>query len=148
MKIHNLPGDPGRKQGRKRLGRGHGSGHGKTAGMGHKGQQARSGAPKAGAFEGGQMPLTRRLPKGGFKNPFRVEYEVVNLASLEKMFEAGATVDPESLAKLRLVQSRKPVKILATGTLTKALTIKAHKASEAAIARIKESGGTFEAING
>lgn len=147
MKIHELPGDPGRQQKRKRVGRGRGSGHGKTSGKGHKGSQARSGSGKhPGKFEGGQMPLIRRMPKFGFKNPFRVEYEVVNLSSLEKNFEAGATVDPESLAKARLVRTGKPVKLLANGDLTKKLTVKVHKASEAAARKVSEAGGTFETI--
>ena len=101
MKIHELPGDPGRRQKRKRLGRGEGSGHGKTSGKGHKGHQARSGGTKKPSyFEGGQMPLPRRIPKFGFKNPFRVEYEVVSVSSLEKSFEAGSVVDVEALKAL------------------------------------------------
>jgi large subunit ribosomal protein L15 len=148
MKIHELPGDPGRTQKRKRVGRGHGSGLGKTSGKGHKGQKARTGGVKGGAFEGGQMPLVRRIPKFGFHNHFRVEYEVVNLAGLERVFEAGAVVDVEALKNARLVRTNKPVKVLAQGIITKALTIKVHKASEAAVKKIVEAGGSFEAIGG
>lgn len=147
MKIHELPGDPGRQQKRKRVGRGRGSGHGKTSTKGHKGAQARSGGGKGGApFEGGQMPLVRRMPKYGFKNPFRVEYEVVNLASLDKVFANGATVDLESLVKARLVRTGKKVKLLANGELTKKLTIRVHKASESAAQKVAAAGGTFEAL--
>lgn len=146
MKIHNLPGDPGRQQKRKRLGRGHGSGHGKTSGKGHKGLQARSGGSVTVAFKGGQMPLTRALPKFGFKNPFRVEYEVVNLSSLEKSFEAGATVDAEAMAKARLVRTGKPVKVLANGAITKALKVKAHKFSGSAREKIEGAGGSCEEV--
>jgi large subunit ribosomal protein L15 len=147
MKIHNLPGDPGRQQKRKRVGRGHGSGHGKTSTKGHKGQQSRSGGHTKPGFEGGQMPLQRRLPKFGFKNPFRVEYEVVNLSSLEKAFDEGATVDPEALKKARLVKSsRKPIKVLANGEITKKLTVKAHKFSETAREKIAKAGGSAEVL--
>lgn len=148
MKIHELPGDPGRQQKRKRVGRGHGSGMGKTSGYGHKGSQARSGRGKGynNAFEGGQMPITRRLPKGGFKNPFRVEYEVVNLSTLDAKFEAGATVDEESLRKAGLLSSKKKIKILGNGELTKKLTVKASKASETAVKKIADAGGSFEAV--
>ncbi|CAN5379082.1 50S ribosomal protein L15 [soil metagenome] len=146
MKIHELPGDPGRQQKQKRVGRGESSGHGKTSGYGHKGSQARSGRGKGynSHFEGGQMPLTRRLPKIGFHNPFRVEYEVVNLSSLEKNFKSGATVDAESLRKAGLVNSKKPIKLLGNGELTKKLTIKIDKVSEAARKKIEGAGGKFE----
>lgn len=149
MRIHELPADPGRQQKKKRLGRGEGSGHGKTSGHGHKGSQARSGRGKGynSAFEGGQMPLTRRLPKIGFKNPFRVEFEVVNLSSLEKAFAAGATVDVAALRKARLVRNSKPVKLLATGEIKKALTVQVHKASGSAIKKLEEAGGRFEAVS-
>jgi large subunit ribosomal protein L15 len=147
MKIHELPGDPGRKQKRKRLGRGEGSGHGKTSGKGHKGKQARSGSGPGGHFEGGQMPLIRRIPKFGFHNPFRVEYEVVNVASLAKHFEAGATVDVEALKKARLVRSSKPVKVLGNGDLGKALTVKVNAVSQSALEKINAAGGTVELLS-
>jgi large subunit ribosomal protein L15 len=148
MRIHQLPGDPGRQQKIKRVGRGEGSGHGKTSGYGHKGSQARSGRGKGynASFEGGQMPLIRRLPKGGFKNPFRVEYEVVNLSSLDKVFEAGATVTIDALKKARLVRTGAQIKILGTGELTKALKVTAHKASASAIEKIKAAGGSFDEL--
>ncbi len=144
MKIHELPGDPGRQQKRKRLGRGHGTGHGKTSGRGHKGQKSRSGGQQTPGFEGGQMPLQRRLPKFGFKNPHRVEYEVVNLSSLEKKFEAGAAVDEAALRSAKLIRTKKPVKLLANGSLTKALTVKVHAASKTAVEKVKAAGGTCE----
>ncbi len=144
MKIHELPGDPGRQQKRKRLGRGHGTGHGKTSGKGHKGQKSRSGGRQTPGFEGGQMPLQRRLPKYGFKNPHRVEYEVVNLSSLEKKFESGATVDEQALRSARLVRTNKPVKLLANGSLTKALTVKVGAASKSAVEKVQAAGGTCE----
>ncbi len=148
MKAHELPRDPGRQQKRKRLGRGHGTGHGKTAGKGHKGHKARSGGGKRSPFEGGQIPLVRRLPKGGFKNPGRVEYEVVNLSSLEKKFEAGATVDLEALRGVRLAAGNMPVKLLANGELTKALTVRLDKASQTAVAKVEKAGGSFESTAG
>lgn len=137
MKIHELPADPGRQQKRKRLGRGKGTGHGKTSGKGHKGHKARSGGGKRKSFEGGQMPLTRRLPKGGFVNPFRVEYQVVNVASLEASFDAGSTVDVEALRAKGLIKGKALVKVLANGDITKKLSIKAHKASESAVKKRK-----------
>jgi large subunit ribosomal protein L15 len=146
MKIHELPGDPGRQQKRKRVGRGRGSGHGKTSTKGHKGHSARSGGGKGNPFEGGQMPIVRRVPKFGFKNPFRVEYEVVNVSSLEKKFEAGETVDVEAMRRARLASGSKPVKVLANGEISKALNVKAHKASETAIKKLSDAGGSFEQI--
>lgn len=142
MKIHELPGDPGRKQKRKRLGRGHGSGHGKTSGKGHKGQQARSGGGTKVPFKGGQMPLTRAIPKFGFKNPFRTEYEIVNLSSLEKKFEDGATVDKQALKESRLVRTDQPVKILGNGDIKKKLSVVADKFSKSAREKIEAAGGT------
>jgi large subunit ribosomal protein L15 len=147
MKIHELPGDPGRQQKPKRVGRGEGSGHGKTSGYGHKGSQARSGRGKGynKPFEGGQMPLTRRLPKGGFKNPFRVEYTVVNLDVLEEKFEAGSLVNRDALVKVGAVKGQNPVKLLGNGELTKKLTVQLQKASESAKKKIADAGGSFEA---
>lgn len=148
MKIHQLPADPGRQQKIKRVGRGEGSGHGKTSGYGHKGSQARSGRGKGynTVFEGGQMPLVRRLPKSGFKNPFRVEYEVVNLGDLDKTFEKNATVDAASLKKAGLINKINRVKILGNGELTKALKVTAHKASASAVEKIEKAGGSFAVI--
>jgi len=146
MKIHNLPGDPGRQQKRKRVGRGEGSGYGKTAGKGNKGQQARSGGGKPNYFEGGQMPLIRRIPKFGFHNKFRVEFEPVNLASLEKVFESGSTVDLDAMIERRLVRTGKPVKVLGNGDLTKPLTVRAHAFSKSAKEKIEKAGGTAEVV--
>jgi len=148
MKIHELPGDPGRQQKRKRVGRGESSGHGKTSGYGHKGSQARSGRGKGynSSFEGGQMPLTRRLPKFGFTNPFRKEYQVVNVSSLEG-FDAGATVDVDALREKGLIGGRKEVKLLGNGELSKKLTVRLHKASGSAVKKIEAAGGTFEELN-
>ncbi|MCB2155403.1 50S ribosomal protein L15 [bacterium] len=146
MKLHELPGDPGMKQKKKRLGRGEGSGRGKTAGKGHKGKQARSGSGKGPYFEGGQMPLIRRIPKFGFSNPFRVEYEAVNVAALEKKFEAGATVDRAALEAAKLVRTSKPVKVLGNGEISKALTIKANAFSKSAAEKIAAAGGTAEVV--
>lgn len=148
MKIHELPGDPGRQQKRKRRGRGEASGLGKTSGRGHKGSQARSGRGKGfrTAYEGGQMPLIRRLPRFGFTNPFRVEYEVVNLASLEKAFDAGSTVTIEALVAKRLVRTNNPVKVLGNGPLTKALKVQAHGFSASAKDKITAAGGSCELL--
>ena len=146
MKLHELPGDPGMKQKKKRVGRGEGSGLGKTSGRGHKGKQARSGSGKGGYFEGGQMPLIRRLPKFGFTNPFRVEYEAVNVAALEEKFEAGAVIDRKALEAVRLVRTNKPIKILGNGEISKSLTIKADAFSKSATEKITAAGGTAEVV--
>jgi len=146
MKLSNLKPAPGSTKERKRVGRGDGSGHGKTAGRGHKGQGARSGGNVAPGFEGGQMPLQRRLPKRGFHNPFRVAVAVVNLKQLET-FEAGTEVTPEMLAEKGLVRRRdRLVKVLGDGSLTKALTVKAHRFSDAAKAKIEAAGGEAEVL--
>ncbi|OFW16025.1 MAG: 50S ribosomal protein L15 [Acidobacteria bacterium RIFCSPLOWO2_12_FULL_66_10] len=132
---------------KKRVGRGPGSGLGKTSGRGHKGAQSRSGYHFKRGFEGGQMPLHRRVPKRGFTNIFRTEYDVVNLDQLEKVFDTGATVTVESLREHGLVSSRTSlVKILARGELTKALTVRAHKFSGKAAEKVAAAGGTVEAI--
>ena len=128
-----------------RRGRGHGSGNGKTAGKGHKGQKARSGAPRPG-FEGGQMPLYRRLPKRGFTNFNRVEYAVVNLGDLNK-FEEGTVVTPELLKQCGIVKKQLDgIKVLANGALEKKLTVKCNKISKTAQAAIEKAGGTVEVI--
>ena len=128
-----------------RRGRGHGSGNGKTAGKGHKGQKARSGAPRIG-FEGGQMPLYRRLPKRGFKNRNTLEIEAINISALE-VFEDGAEVTIEALLEKGIIKDTKDgVKVLGNGTLTKMLTVKVNAFSESAKARIEELGGKAEVI--
>lgn len=147
MKIHELPGDPGRQQKSKRRGRGEASGLGKSAGHGNKGHQSRSGGGKIGAFEGGQMPLIRRVPKRGFHNPFRRAMQGINLSLLEKHFESGATVDRDALLKARLIHSSEEfIKILGDGTLTKSLTVRAHAFSASAREKITAAGGTVEVI--
>ena len=147
MGLDNLKPPKGAKQGKKRIGRGHGSGWGKTAGRGHKGAQSRSGYKRKRGFEGGQMPLHRRVPKRGFHNPFRIEYAVVNLDTIADRFEAGAQITPELLYQEGLVrESGRLVKVLARGEIGKALTIKAHKFSGKAMEKIAAAGGTAEQV--
>ena len=148
MDLSNLSPAPGSRKSRKRLGRGPGSGLGKTSGRGHKGRGARSGGNTHPSFEGGQMPLQRRLPKRGFHNPFRREYSIVNLGRLEAAFEAGAVVDAAALAAHGLVRTGRLIKVLGQGELSKALTVKAHAFSESAKARIAAAGGSAEVIEG
>ena len=148
--LHNLHPAPGATKTKKRLGRGRGSGTGKTSGKGVKGQKARPGHHGARfAFEGGQMPMPRRIPKRGFKNPNRVEAYPINVATLDKVFDAGAVVDIDALRAKGLVPKLvEAVKILGEGELTKKLTIKAHRASEMAKSKIAAAGGTIELIAG
>jgi large subunit ribosomal protein L15 len=146
MDLSNLSPARGSVKNRKRVGRGPGSGHGKTSTRGHKGAGARAGGNVPPGFEGGQMPLQRRLPKHGFRNPFRVEYSIVNLSDLEAQFDAGATVDPAALLEKRMVRKGKPVKILARGELKKALTVKAHAFSGKAKDGIAQAGGNAEVV--
>jgi large subunit ribosomal protein L15 len=143
--VHDLRPSPGATHARKRLGRGPGSGHGKTAGRGNKGQKSRSGYRHQRGFEGGQMPLHRRVPKRGFTNIFRIEYDIVNISDLDR-FEAGAAVTPEALAGMRLARKTRPVKILGDGVIAKALTVTAHKFSAGARAAIEAAGGRCEVI--
>jgi large subunit ribosomal protein L15 len=146
MKLSDLRPAPGASKRRKRVGRGDGSGHGKTSCRGHKGQGARSGGGTRPGFEGGQMPLQRRLPKRGFYNPFRVELAVVNLAQLE-VFPQGSEVTPQSLAERGLISGKQPrVKILGDGALSKSLTVKAHGFSAKAREKIEAGGGKAELI--
>jgi large subunit ribosomal protein L15 len=147
MGLNNLKPPRGAKHAKKRVGRGQGSGNGKTAGRGHKGAKSRAGFKFKRGFEGGQMPLHRRVPKRGFHNPFRVEYDVVNLDTIGEHFDAGTEVSPETLREQGLVPaSRRPLKVLARGDVTKALTIRAHKFSGKAAEKIAAAGGTAEAI--
>jgi large subunit ribosomal protein L15 len=146
MSLNNLKPARGSKFAKKRVGRGPGSGNGKTAGRGNKGAQSRSGYSYKRGFEGGQMPLHRRVPKRGFNNIFRTEYEVVNLDQIEARFDSGATVSPDTLRAAGLVNSRQPVKVLARGEVTKALTVQAHKFSGKAAEKIAAAGGTAQAI--
>lgn len=146
MELHNLTPKAGSRKDRKRVGRGPGSGNGKTAGRGHKGQGSRSGTKQKRNFEGGQMPLVRRLPKRGFTNIFRTEYAIVNVGQLER-FPAGAEVTPELLlAEGVISQLRDGVKILGDGTLTRDLVVKAHKFSRKALEVIQSMGGRCEVI--
>jgi large subunit ribosomal protein L15 len=146
MKLNELKPHPKSTEGRKRLGRGHGSGLGKTSGRGHKGQRARSGGRVGSWFEGGQMPLQRRLPKSGFINTLRTRWTVVNLLSLNRI-DGTTEIDPQSLVQNGVISSAKhPVKILGKGDLKKALKIKAHAFSESAQEKIKKAGGSFEII--
>jgi large subunit ribosomal protein L15 len=146
MELSNLKPKKGARHAKKRVGRGPGSGHGKTAGRGEKGQKSRSGFSRALGFEGGQMPLHRRLPKRGFTNIFKKEHAVVNLADLER-FDNGATVDEASLRKAGLVKGRVDgIKVLGQGKLTKKLTVHAAKFSETARKQIEAAGGTCQEI--
>ena len=144
--VHDLAPARGATHYKKRIGRGPGSGHGKTAGKGHKGQKSRTGYRHQRGFEGGQMPLHRRIPKRGFTNIFRVEYDIVNLSDLDR-FEAGAEVTPDSLDALRLARKNRPIKILGDGEIKKALTVSAHKFSASAKARIEAAGGRCEVLS-
>ncbi len=146
MKLQELSPAPGSVRDVKRIGRGHGSGQGKTAGKGHKGQKARAGRGMRPGFEGGQMPLQRRVPKRGFVNIFATKYATVNLAALNA-FEDGAVVDAAALQQAGLVKKTYDgVKVLANGTLTKKLTVKVSAYSEAAKAKIEAAGGKAEVI--
>ena len=147
--LHDLPRPAGSHRDTKRLGRGPGSGTGKTAGKGHKGSKARAGhhGPGGGkpTYEGGQMPLQRRLPKRGFTNPNKIAYQVINLFQLEELGEG--TVTPEVLAANGLIgHPRRPVKVLGTGELTKKVTISAHKFSKSAREKIEGAGGSVEEL--
>ena len=147
MKLHDIAPTPGSKHRRKRVGRGDSSGLGKTAGRGEKGQKSRTGAVIRPFFEGGQIPLFRRLPKRGFKNADRIVYALVNLDKLNDNFEAGDVVDFDALrAKKLLAKSDTIIKILANGEITKALTVKAAKVSAAAAEKIQAAGGKIEIV--
>jgi large subunit ribosomal protein L15 len=144
MKIHELSPAPGSVKDAKRIGRGHGSGNGKTAGKGHKGQKARSGHGMRAGFEGGQMPLQRRVPKRGFNNIFATRYAIVNVSDLNA-FDNNAVVDTEALRAKGLVNKAEyGVKILGNGELSKAVTVKAAAFSESAKAKIEAAGGKAE----
>ena len=147
MSLNNLRPPKGATHAKKRVGRGMGSGHGKTASRGTKGAKSRSGFRFKRGFEGGQMPLHRRVPKRGFHNPFRTEYAVVNLDTLAAVFDAGSDVTPEVLRERKLVRdAAAPVKVLGRGEITKKLTVRAHKFSGSAAEKIAAAGGTAEVI--
>ena len=144
--LSNLRPAVGSRRPRKRLGRGIGSGTGKTSGRGHKGRGARSGGNTPPGYEGGQMPLQRRLPKFGFTNPTRKTYEIITLGQLDR-FATGSVIDVAALATAGLVRTGRPVKLLANGSLTKSFTIKVDKASETARAAVVAAGGTVEMLD-
>jgi len=144
MRLHDLKPAPGSRHRRKRVGRGNAN-KGKTSGRGQKGQKARNSVHPW--FEGGQMPLQRRLPKwGGFTNRNRVEYSVVNVERLAEVFDAGAVVTPDELSSRGIVRRRSKVKVLAQGDIGKALTVRAHRFSKQAEEKIRSAGGTTEVI--
>ena len=143
MKLHDLSPARGSKRARKRIGRGPGSGTGKTAGRGHKGQRSRAGFSRRPGFEGGQMPLVRRVPKRGFTNIFRKEYQAVNL---DRLADLEGEITLETLVEKGIARSGSAVKILAGGEVDKALTVHAHKFSAAARAKIEAAGGRCEEI--
>lgn len=145
MRLHNLAPRPGAKHRRKRLGCGESSGHGKTSGRGHKGQNARSGGSIRLGFEGGQMPLIRRLPKRGFNNTdFKPVYAVINLDTLEDRFESGARIDEAALRAIRLVHGQNDgIKLLARGTVTKSFIVEVDKSSAAAREKLEQAGGSL-----
>jgi large subunit ribosomal protein L15 len=146
MDLSNLkPSDRSRFT-KKRVGRGQGSGNGKTAGRGHKGAQSRSGYSFKRGFEGGQMPLHRRVPKRGFHNPFRVEYAVVNLDTLAERFDEGTTITPELLRERGMAPGKGLIKVLARGDISKKLTVQAHKFSGKAAEKIAAAGGAAEVL--
>jgi len=148
MDLSNLKPAAGSKHSKKRVGRGHGTGQGTQAGRGHKGAQSRSGYKFKRGFEGGQMPLHRRVPKRGFHNPFRTEYAVVNLDTLAERFDAGTVVTPELLRERGLIHGTgKRIKVLARGDIGKKLTVHAHKFSGKAAEKIAAAGGAAEAIS-
>jgi large subunit ribosomal protein L15 len=146
--LHNLSRPEGAHRTRKRLGRGPGSGFGKTSGKGHKGHKARTGGQTHTWFEGGQMPLQRRLPKRGFKNPFRTTFEIVNVGALAKL--SDEVITPEVLHENRLIDLGKgrPVKVLGGGELTRKVTVRAHAVSASARAKIEAAGGAVELMEG
>ena len=146
MKLHELAPAQGATKEAKRIGRGHGSGNGKTAGKGHKGQKARAGRGQRPGFEGGQMPLQRRVPKRGFNNIFAKEYAIINVSALE-VFDNGAVVDATAMAEKGIIKCAcLPVKVLGNGNISKAVTVKATAFSESAKSKIEAAGGKAEVI--
>ena len=146
MKLHELSPAKGSKHSRKRVGRGPGSGLGKTAGRGEKGQKSRTGYSSRPGFEGGQMPLVRRVPKRGFTNIFKTEYAVINVGDIAANTELEGEITPESLARVGLIRSGRPVKVLGEGEVGKSLRVTANKFSKSARAKIEAAGGTCEEL--
>ena len=149
MKLHELSPNEGSTHRRKRVGRGDSSGMGKTCCRGEKGQKSRTGAKKRPYFEGGQIPLFRRLPKRGFNNPNHIVYQLINLSQIEENFEAGAVVDVNTLRAKNMLgkDASLSLKVLANGEITQAVTVKAQKFSAAAVAKIEAAGGKAEVID-
>ena len=143
MKLHDLKPAPGSRRAKKRVGRGPGTGLGKTAGRGHKGQRSRAGFSSRPGFEGGQMPLVRRVPKRGFTNIFRTEFSVINIGDLEAF---DGTVGPVQLLEAGRVRKGRQVKVLGGGELSKAITVQAHRFSASARSKIEAAGGTCEEL--
>jgi large subunit ribosomal protein L15 len=143
MNLSSIRAPKKANEGKKRVGRGMGSGMGKTSTRGHKGQRSRSGSRMMRGFEGGQMPLHRRVPKRGFTNIFRQEFNIVNLEKLEGL---GDTINPDILRKAGVISTKKPVKILGDGELKSAITVQAHKFSKSAQEKITKAGGKFEVL--
>jgi large subunit ribosomal protein L15 len=149
MDLSNLKPARGSKHPKKRVGRGQGTGQGVQAGRGHKGAKSRSGFKFKRGFEGGQMPLHRRIPKRGFHNLFRTEYAVVNLDTLVDRFDAGTVITPELMREQGIIRSaRQPIKVLARGDISKKLTVRAHKFSGKAAEKIAAAGGATEVLGG
>lgn len=148
MRLHELYSFPEERKDRKRVGRGPASGQGCTSGKGHKGQNARSGGGVPAWFEGGQMPLARRLPKRGFKNPFRVAYEAINVGRLLEAFDGESEITVAAIYERGLAKQDAPVKILGEGEVKAAVTIEAHRFSKSAAEKISAAGGTAKALEG
>ncbi len=147
MKLHDLRPSEGATKKRKRVGRGTGSGKGKTSTRGTKGQNSRAGGGVRLTFEGGQLPIVKRLPKlRGFNNRFKVHYQAINLDTLERLFEADAPVSPDSLAAVGLLDASDPIVILGRGEITKPLQVKVHRVSESARTAIEAAGGSIEIL--
>ena len=148
VELSDLGPAPGAKKSRRRVGRGPGSGRAKTCGRGHKGQKSRRGYSRRYGFEGGQMPLIRRIPKRGFHNRFKVEYQLVHVEDLERVFDDGATVTVDDMVENGLVTSRGgPVKVLSDGELTKKVTVHAHRFTGKAQEKIEAAGGRCEVVS-
>ena len=148
MRLHELYAFPEEYKNRRRIGRGSGSGWGKTSAKGHKGQNSRSGGGVRPGFEGGQMPLARRLPKRGFKNPFREVYEVVNLGRLLSLFEGKDEITLADMYERGVVAKNAPVKVLGVGEVDKAVTVEAHRFSASAADKLAKAGGAAKAVEG
>jgi large subunit ribosomal protein L15 len=148
MRLHELYPNPEERKARKRVGRGGASGSGTTAGKGNKGQLCRSGASVPAWFEGGQMPLPRRLPKRGFKNPFRVVYTAVNLSDLASHFDGASEISLEDIYQRGLARRGDPVKVLGSGELAFAVSVEAHRFSKSALDKIQAAGGAAKALEG